>query len=571
MKLSLARLIDHFNEPFDSVERYLSRFHYDSIKLKRVDMVRNDTLPVRWLNDSTFILDTMALEKEPFLIQKTVIRKVLFRSALISEFNLTYMMGTMADSLLRDRDSLLQGLDTLLLGQDTLTGVSIDSAFLESMEIRMYNIPGSIHPSARFTSDSGRIIVSDTIEAIVADRESPFYIVPGERMPDSLRHAVETLLAYTVRRDSILVFLNDVQGHRTPLWLSVGKDELYRYWVKNYNNDSITIWMGNPAKYDISLVLEEDLHVERMEKEGVDDIPIIRVSPEMSLAKIQPLEEIPVYWDYGFSTSFGLNQTYLSNWSKGGENSLSGLLDINGTAIYTNTEGKTQWTNAARLNYGTIITEENGLRTNTDLFELDSKYNRVIKEKIDFSASFYMKNQIAKGYNYPNDSVVISKFLNPGTFTIGLGVEYKPFKHTTINFSPLSYKNTFVLDTANIDQTNHGIAGDKRAKQEMGGQLVMKNKVNILSDLNISSSLRLFSNYLNKPQNIDVDWEIDLKQRINWYFTVALNLHLIYDDDIRFAVLDEDDQPVLWPDGSAKKVPKLQFKQFLGFSFLFSF
>lgn len=205
------------------------------------------------------------------------------------------------------------------------------------------------------------------------------------------------------------------------------------------------------------------------------------------------------------------------------------------------------------------------------MLELNSKYNKILRKKVDFSALFYMKNQIAKGYNYPNDSVVVSKFLNPGTFTIGAGVEYEPFKKTLINFSPLSYKNTFVLDTAGIDQTIHGIDEDKKAKQEMGGQLLIKNSVDIFDDLNLSNSVRLFSNYLNKPQNIDVDWEINLEKKISWYFTVLLNLHMIYDDDIRFPLLDDNDQPVKLPDGSTKKVPKLQLKQFLGLTFSFKF
>ena len=205
-----------------------------------------------------------------------------------------------------------------------------------------------------------------------------------------------------------------------------------------------------------------------------------------------------------------------------------------------------------RLQYANIISEENGLRTNTDMLELNSQYNKVLKEKFDFSALFYFKTQIARGYNYPNDSVVISKFLNPGTFTIGMGVEYSPFKNTTINFSALSYKNTFVLDTASIDQTAHGIAADRQARQEIGGQLLLKNKLNLLDDLNIANTLRLFSNYHDHPENVDVDWEINLDKRINWYFSIVLNLHLIYDDDIRFPVLNANDQPVTLPDGTLR-------------------
>jgi hypothetical protein len=562
IKHSLARLIDHFREPFDSVERRLSSFNYNAITLEQVNIVRNDTLPLRWLNDSTFMIDTAGLEKEPLIIQKTVMKEVIIRSGMDSAADVTRM-------------------DTLVLARDTITAVHIDSALLESRKIQLYRIafnriapplisPGS-NKSVRFMADSAYIIVSDRARTMVAAEGSPFYIVSSERMLDSLHYAVETLLSHTAERDSILLFINDILGKKTPFWLTQGRNDLYRFWVRNYENDSITIWMGNPSKREIMLIMEEDLDVVRLEKEEVDHVPIISVKPEMTLAEVKPLEEIPVYWDYDFSSTFTLNQTFFSNWSKGGENSLSVLFDVKAGAIYTNTEAKTQMTNTARWNFGTIITEQYGLRTNTDLLEFNSKYNKVIKEKIDFSAVFYMKNQIARGYNYPNDSVVVSKFLNPGTFTIGLGVEFKPFKNTTLNFSPLSYKNTFVLDTANIDQTIHGIQADKQARQEMGGQLVIMNKANILKDLEISNTVRLFSGYLNKPQNIDLDWEINLKQKINWYSSVTINLHMIYDDDVRFPQLDDNGLPILLPDGSVYKVPRLQFKQFLGLSFLFSF
>ena len=62
-----------------------------------------------------------------------------------------------------------------------------------------------------------------------------------------------------------------------------------------------------------------------------------------------------------------------------------------------------------------------------------------------------------------------------------------------------------------------------------------------------------------------------LEKRINWFFTIRLNLHLIYDDDIHFPVYDANDQPVLNPDGSEKGVAKAQFKEFLGLALSFKF
>jgi hypothetical protein len=137
--------------------------------------------------------------------------------------------------------------------------------------------------------------------------------------------------------------------------------------------------------------------------------------------------------------------------------------------------------------------------------------------------------------------------------------------------APLSYKNTFVLDTAQIDQTNHGIEEGKRSKQEMGTQIVFMNKISPFKDLTVVNHVRLFSNYLNKPQNVDVDWELILDQKINWFFTIRLNLHLIYDDDVRFPVLDSEGLPVILPDGSEKKVAKPQFREFIGLSLQFKF
>jgi hypothetical protein len=247
------------------------------------------------------------------------------------------------------------------------------------------------------------------------------------------------------------------------------------------------------------------------------------------------------------------------------------MMDLQVDATYNNKDANTQWINALRMKFGTIMTQEKGFRKNHDALEINSKINRNASGKIGMSASFYMKHQLAKGYHYPNDSVPISKFLNPGTMTLGLGFEYKPAKEITFNVAPLSYKTTFVLDTANINQTLHGIAENAWARREMGTQIVVNSKVTPFKNMEITNSLRLFSNYLNKPQNIDVDWEVIINQKINWFFNIRLNLHLIYDDDVSFPVLDENNQPVLHPDGTEKKVADLQFKEFVGLSLQFKF
>lgn len=565
LRLSLMRLIDHFGEPYDSVRTRLAKHPYGASDFMHTVIFHRDTFPVRWLDNEVFIVDTTVLKKDPVIKQHTLVTRVLeVDTAAFHLPDTVHDIRAIIDSVFR----------ATLRVSDTITSFFVDYAYLESKNIIVHRLenetvkPPLLPPESTktitFFSDSSGFVVSEAVPAIKAGPGSPFDIVPGIYMLDSLTAAVETLLRHTYERDSILLFISDISGRKIPFWLSGGKDDPYRLWVSNVKNDSITIWLANPDKFDLTMILEEEVSVERLQKKTADDIPIATLTPETSLLSLNPLQEIPVYWNYLFTSAFSLNQNYLANWSRGGESSLSGMFDVRAEAKYANKDSETTWTSSGRIRYGSIRTKEQGVRTSTDIFEINSQYNKRIANKLDFSSVFYGKTQVARGFNYPNDSVVISKFLNPGTFTIGAGVEYKPFKETLVNFSALSYKNTFVLDTANINQVTHGVPAGMRARQEMGGQLVIRNRTNIMDGLSITNALRLFSNYLDKPKNVDVDWEMNLEQQINWLFTIRLNVHLIYDDDIRFPVLDKAGEPVLLPDGTPRKVPKTQFNQFLG-------
>ena len=392
LKLSLRRLIDHYSEPFDSVNYRLLQFPFDSIKFNPAELVQNDTLPIKWLSKSMFIIDTVALEKEPFIIQRTIVKQVIDPSTL-------QLFDVMPD--------IKEKIESYLQAKDTIVEKVLDYKYIESKKLQLYEysdkritpsiLPrGSTRP-ARFIADSTKLVIPKIKKGLLAQEDSPFLFIPSERMTDSLRVAVKTLSSFTNKRDSIELNINDLVGRSTPLWLTSGSDDLHRYWVKNSKNDSITIWIGNPSKYDLVLILEEDVSVERFEKRLVDDIPFTSAKPDRSLAKLSPLKEIPVFWDYGLVSSYSLNQNYLSNWARGGESSLASMLDINAKANYTNKEAKTRWSNSGRVRYATTRTKEQGFRTNTDIIEINSQYNKVMREKIDFSTVLYFKTQVAKG------------------------------------------------------------------------------------------------------------------------------------------------------------------------------
>lgn len=566
LKSDLSRLLYHSEEPYDSVASRLSGFNLKDIQILHETVLVRDSTSIRWLNDSTFVIDTVGWNTD-LMIKK--------------ELEITYPVNfsplVFSEAMLNENGNL----DSTLFIPDTLVTLHIDTAALESLGLSMYQYSEEgISPSldlpeyrrsARLAEDSLVIVNTDTVSYLVAQESSPFYRVNGKQQLDSLQMAVETLLDYNSIRDSSEIIFTDMYGRKTPLWLNSQSPEIKRFWVKNFKNDSVTLWMGNREGNRISLLMEDDVDITRLTAEQLNHLPLQLIEPERKLKDIELIESDPEFWEYSLASALVFSQTYYSHWSKGGGNSITTLLDVNGNATFHNTKAETKWINEARLKYGNVITGDQGLRKNNDIFEISSQLNKKQWDKVDLSASFYMLNQIAKGYKYfPDDSaVVISKFLNPASITVGLGVEFVPGKHTTFNVAPLSYKTTFVLDTAQIDQTNHGIAADKRAKQELGTQILVMNKLTPMEDLTITNKVRLFSNYLYNPQNIDVDWEFLLDKKISWFFTIRLNLHLIYDDDIKFSIYDEDNQPVLNPDGTEKKGPRPQFKEYIGISLLF--
>ena len=533
LRRAIERLIfEASNQPYDSSEYFLKEYPFDSINIP-------------W---------------EKFYRWKPMIIKVPVISAKIPD-----------DSLKVQTDSLQVKADTLQIPADLLqasdtAGQTIvsDTMFIENQLKK--------EPVVR---DTTVYFISDTFR-IVGSRRSgfPFVYYNNPYEGDSLRVAVEALMDYLQARDSSIINITGSRGAVSQIWLNSRTGMMKRYWLRNEMDDSITVWIGSPSRNTVGLYLEQGVNIRRPTRQQFYKDARIEVE-EVDKSTLLDVGNIVVrkrYWKYRTETSFSLTQASLTNWVKGGESSISSSLDITGYADYDNKPLKMTSANFARLKFGLIATEENGVRKNIDLLETNSKLNHKAFGKFDFSGILLFKTQIAKGYTYStNDTTVVSKFFNPATLTTGFGLDYKPNKNTSINFSPLSYKGTFVPDTAAIDQTKYGIAEDKRSKHEPGMSFMVTNKFTPVKTITITNRLQLFTNYINNPQNVDIDWEMIVTANLNWFTDVRLNTHFIYDDDTKTPVFDKEKQPVLGPDGKQKKTARAQFKELLGFSFVFRF
>jgi hypothetical protein len=80
----------------------------------------------------------------------------------------------------------------------------------------------------------------------------------------------------------------------------------------------------------------------------------------------------------------------------------------------------------------------------------------------------------------------------------------------------------------------------------------MKYNRPLAKNIEMKSKLELFSNYLNKPENIDVNAELLLLFRVNSLISASAQWNLIYDDDIRIT------------DQWGNTGPRTQFKSVIG-------
>jgi hypothetical protein len=421
--------------------------------------------------------------------------------------------------------------------------------------------------------DTTLMVIIDTLTEITSSNPVfPFRYLSRPYQTDSIDVAVRSLLKYIDERDSSVINFTGAGRIVTPIWLNSKSDRMARYWLKNEFSDSVMIWIGNHSRDTIDLYLEKGVSFRRPLKQGNYSQAKINVK-SLDNSRLLDIQKIMVksqYWKLRSEAAFVLTQSAVSNWVKGGENNISTVMDITGYADYNNKPLKLSSNNFARIKFGYIASGDYGVRKNIDLLETNSKLNHKAFGKFDFSGILLFKTQIAKGFNYPNDSVTVSKFMNPAILTIGLGLDYKPNKNTSLNFSPLSYKGTFVPDTLHIDQTLYGIAGNRRSLNEPGMSFMITHEFKPIKTVAITNRLQLFTNYVHNPLNIDVDWEMIAVVNLNWFTDVRFNTHLIFDDDARTVVL-ENKKPVLRPDGSQKKTARIQFKELLGFSLVFRF
>jgi hypothetical protein len=246
-------------------------------------------------------------------------------------------------------------------------------------------------------------------------------------------------------------------------------------------------------------------------------------------------------WSKKGTVTFLFNQANFNNWIAGGESNLSGTLGLNYELHYKG-ENST-WDNRILASYGIIRTDNAEFsKKSDDRLELNSIYGQKAKGNWYYSLILNFRTQFTTGYIYGKDSngaetrVENTGFFSPAYLTFGPGMYYKKNDNFKLNFAPLTSKITFVDNfytsvPGYVDGSYFGVDANKSMRYELGFYASAYYKFILMKNVSVENLLNLYSNYLEDPENVDLDYQINIIMTINKALSANFTFQTIYDDN----------------------------------------
>lgn len=289
-------------------------------------------------------------------------------------------------------------------------------------------------------------------------------------------------------------------------------------------------------------------------------------------------DSMMIYWTEKNTFGVNLSEVAFVNWNAGGNNSVSALFYANFQRNFE--KDLTIWKNSASLRYGINAQEGREIRKTEDEMRINSSFGfrQDSTSNWYYSGKFSFNSQFSNGYKYPDTEVAISRFMAPGYTFLGAGTEFShPEEDLTVYLSPITFKSTFVLDQrlanegsfgvepAVTDELGNILKEGENVRTEFGFLVTSGFSKEVWENIDLNNQLSLYSDYLNKFGNIDVDWQMTVNMKVNEFVKANVGSHIRYDDDVKFKE-DTNGDGKLETSG-----PRVQLKQMLGVGVVYEF
>ncbi len=230
-------------------------------------------------------------------------------------------------------------------------------------------------------------------------------------------------------------------------------------------------------------------------------------------------------------------------WTGGGTSSIAGNLSVDYKFNYKKDDFT--WDNRIFGNYGlTKVKDDEFARKTSDRLELTSVAGKRIKQT-NFYWSYFLnfRTQFDKGFSFSEDPdtgqtirTEISDFMSPAYLQTGPGMMYKRDDNFMVNLAPATARFIFVSKDFTtrpgyVDGAYFGVDQGESMRFELGASLSAYLAYELLKNVNVENTLNLYSNYLDKTGNVDIDYLLNVDMGINDYLYDNLVFQAIYDDN----------------------------------------
>ncbi|MGM0634672.1 MAG: DUF3078 domain-containing protein [Bacteroidota bacterium] len=253
-------------------------------------------------------------------------------------------------------------------------------------------------------------------------------------------------------------------------------------------------------------------------------------------------EEKP--WKMGGEVSFLINQaTFNEDWLGGGTSNYSANLQVNYDINHK--KDRLTWDTKFLGDYGITKTKDQDFNRKTnDRLELNSVlgYKMAKDSKWSYSGMLNFRTQFAKGYEFSEDEegneirTEETDFMSPAFLQFGFGALWKESDNFRVNLSPATGRviladSRFTTTPGYEDGDFFGLDQGKSARYEFGAAINAYGKFEIIENVTIENILNLYSNYIEDPQNVDIDYTLNLVLKVNDWIKTNFTFQGIYDDN----------------------------------------
>ncbi|MFC7774953.1 DUF3078 domain-containing protein [Flavobacterium sp. GCM10027622] len=248
-----------------------------------------------------------------------------------------------------------------------------------------------------------------------------------------------------------------------------------------------------------------------------------------SSAETKARDTLNMGWKKTGNLVFLFNQSAFNNdWRGGGVSNMAGNIGLNYDFNY-----KTPaliWDNKLIVSYGLTKLKGADVQKSDDRFVFTSLLGKKASGYWFYSGFLDFRTQMDSGFE-PATMTKISHLFSPAYLQAGPGMLWKKSDNLKVNIAPATSRVIFVHPHFTELGASFGVEQGDSSRFEFGAALSGYYKCNLMENISWENIVMMYTNYLDTPKNVDIDYQSNIVMKINKYISTNIAFQAIYDDN----------------------------------------